>query len=80
MLPYVMLCLCREQLSEHAQERVISSFRRYVDEIFPHVGYYAGCSDNSKAKKKGFLEFLTLEDGNDRSSPDVSNELQLYTA
>ena len=76
MLHYVMLYLCREQLSEQAQEHVISSFRRYVDEISP-LGYYAVYSGNSKAKKKGFFDFLTLEDGADKLSPNIDSELQL---
>jgi hypothetical protein len=59
---------------------VISSISRYVDEIFSLPGYYAAYSGNSKAKKKGFFDFLTLEDGTDRSSPNVGSELQLYTA
>ena len=79
MLRYVMLYLCRQQLSEQAQEQVMSSFRRYVDEM-SLLGYYAVYSGNSKAKKKGFFDFLTLEDGTDRLSPKVCSELQLYTA
>jgi len=75
-----MLCSCREQLSEQAQKRVISSIRRYVDEIFSFLGYYAACKGNSKSKKKGFFDFLTLEDGTDRLSPNIGSELQLYTA
>jgi hypothetical protein len=54
---------------------VISSFRRYVDEIFFLLGYYAVYSDNSKAKKKGLFDFFTLEDGTNRLSPTVGSEL-----
>jgi hypothetical protein len=59
---------------------VISSFRRHVDEIFFLLGYYAVYSGNSKDKKKGFFDFLTLEDGTDRLSTTVGSELQFYTA
>jgi hypothetical protein len=58
---------------------VISSFRRYVVEIFFLLGYYAVYSGNSKARKKGFFDFLTLEDRTDRLSTTVGSELQLYT-
>jgi hypothetical protein len=44
---------------------VISSFRLYVDDI-SLLGYYAVYSGNSKAKKKDFFDFLTLEDVTDR--------------
>jgi hypothetical protein len=74
-----MIYLCREQLSEQTQEHVISSFRRYVDEL-SLLGYYAVYSGNSKANKKGFFDFLTLEDGTDRLPPKGCSELQLYTA
>jgi hypothetical protein len=79
MLRYVVLHLCREHLSEQAQEHVISNFRRYVDEI-SFLEYYAVYSGNSKAKRKGSFDFLTLGGGTDRLSPNVSSELQLYTA
>jgi hypothetical protein len=58
---------------------VISIFRRYVDEM-SLLGYYAVYSGNSKANKKVFFDFLTLEDGTGRLSPKVCSELQLYTA
>jgi hypothetical protein len=74
-----MLCLCRKQVSEQAHERVISGFRRYVDEICTLLGYYAAYSGNSKVKVKGFLYVLNLEDRTDKLSPDVGKALQIYT-
>jgi len=56
------------------------AFRRYADDISSFLGYYASYSANSKSKKKGFFDFLTLEDGTDRLSPNIGSELQLYTA
>ena len=57
MLRYVRLCLCRKQLSEQAQERVISSFRRYVDEIFSLLGYYTVHSGNSRPRRRASSTF-----------------------
>ena len=72
---------------------MISGFHCEVDEICTVLVYYAACSDNSllfqdnllvpssrvkKAKKKAFfLKILTLEDGTDRLSQNVSQELPL---
>jgi hypothetical protein len=66
----------------------ISGFRRHVDEIYALLGCYAASSGNtlptfrdhisvlsSRVKKKKSKDFVTLEDGTDMLSQNVSKEL-----
>jgi hypothetical protein len=61
---------------------MISSFLREVDEIGPLLGYYAAYSDNSVPTFRDNISvpLMTLQDGTDRLSRNVGEELPLYAA
>jgi len=61
---------------------MISGFRREVDEIGVLLGYYAAYNGNSSQTFQDNLSvpLMTLEDGTDRLSRNVGNELTLYAA
>jgi len=72
---------------EDGNERVISGFRRNVDDIWAFLGYYAGYNCDSATTFRDNLlvpsstvNSWPLEDGTDRLSRNVGTELPIYAA